>query len=113
MIHFFGKEASMTRLPICLLALGLLALGLSAAPSQAATRADTAQAQAQAPREGMLDKSGGVYSGGRSYPLSGATIVTDRKGAPLAAPRLAPGRSVAFTITAESRPKVRQLWLID
>lgn len=101
----------MSRLSTCRFAFCLLALGLLAWPSQAATRADPGAAQVQAPREGMLERRGGVFSAGRSYALSGATIVYDRKGAPLAAPRLAPGRSVAFTVGAES--KVRQLWLLD
>jgi hypothetical protein len=91
---------------LCALAL------LLGAPAQAATRADAPGAAAvAAPRSGALGRGAEVLADGRAYATTGATQVFDRKGAPLAAPRLVPGRSVAFTVDANY--KVRQLWLLD
>lgn len=95
----------------CLLALGLLAGpgGAQAVTSAAAP----GTAPMPAVRQGAVSAGGAVESGARSYALTRQTQYFDRKGAPLAALRLAAGTSVAFTATAESSPKVRQVWLIN
>lgn len=109
MSHIYRKEASMKRWLTCVCALALLA-----GPVGAVTRDDgPGRAAAPAPRQGTINSSGAVASAGKTYAVSSRTQVFDRKGAPLAAARLAPGRSVAFTATTDGVPTVRQLWLVD
>lgn len=109
MSHIYRKEASMKRWLTCLCALGLLA-----GPVRAVTRDDgPGQAAVPAPRQGTINSNGAVASGGKTYAVSSQTELFDRKGAPLAPARLAPGRSVAFTASTAGAPTVRQLWLVD
>ena len=92
----------------------LCALGLLAGPVRAVTRDDgPGRAAAPAPRQGTINSSGAIASAGKTYAVSSQTEVFDRKGAQLVAPRLAPGRSVAFTASADSAPKAKQVWLLD
>lgn len=95
------------------LSLCVLALGLLAGPALAVTRDQVPGTQAAPPRQGTVNASGAVESGARAYTITSTSQVFDRKGAPLAASRLARGRSVAFTASADSTLQVRQLWLLD
>lgn len=55
-----------------------------------------------------------IQVGGKTLFLSVATPIYDRDGNRLAAPRIAPGTRVKFTLSDEStRQRIKELWLIQ
>ena len=93
----------------------MLLLALLGAPCQAVTSASPAAAHA-ALLQGVVEQSGSALRiNGKTYAFAPAsTPIYDRRGARIAASRLAVGQTVAFSVAAEgAQTRIKELWLTE
>ena len=99
------------------LSASLLALALLAAPCQAVTRAEPSVTAPAMLLQGVIQEiaGGALRINGKAYQISASSsALFERSGAPLAASRLAVGKTVAISVVADgSQLRIKELWLID
>ena len=93
----------------------LAAVAMSAT---AATSPSTATVAADAPRQGVIEEveaGSALRVNGTRYAFSLLSAnVHDRQGKRIDAPRLAAGKTIAYTVSNEgSTPRIKQIWIID
>lgn len=93
----------------------LLGVGLGPAPAVASTNA---LPETQPLQQGVIEQIGAdgtIRVNGISYVYSPtATVVFNRQGVVLKSPRLALGKTIAYTVQqGGSRPTLNQIWIIE
>ncbi len=96
----------------------LAACALAAGAAGAATSTSSASVAADAPQQGAIEEyaaGSALRVNGRRYAFSLlSATVHDRQGNPVHSPKLAVGKTIAYTVdNAGSTPRIKQVWIID
>lgn len=96
----------------------LAACALAAGAAGAATSTSSASVAADAPQQGAIEEyaaGSALRVNGRRYAFSLlSATVHDRQGNPVHSPKLAVGKTIAYTVdNTGSTPRIKQVWIID
>lgn len=94
----------------------LLLLGAALGPLQAVGSTNAVQLT-QPLQQGVIEQvseGGKIRVNGASYAYSPTTAVFNRQGVPVKAARLAPGKTIVYTVQqGGSQPTLNQIWVME